>query len=345
MTDAQIPTLGLFAGDRNGIGPEITARLLAGLDPASARAVVIGDPAVLAAGCRTAGIDLDVSVLAGPGEIPSAGGLGENQNPGGISVLPHGGEMNEFTPGEVSAAAGSECLDNLAFGVKLASTGVIDGFVFAPLNKAALHAGGLKHEDETRYMQDVLGYAGPVGELNVLENLWTSRVTSHVPLKGVAELITHSSIVEAVGLLNDAVRDSGIAAPRLAVCALNPHAGDGGNFGREEIDVIAGAIAAVQQAGVAATGPWPSDTVFVRARDGEFDGVVTMYHDQGQIAMKLMGFGSGVTVAGGLPVPVTTCAHGTAYDIAGKGEAGSGSIEAAWSLCARMAASRLARGG
>ncbi len=332
MSETTIPTLGLFLGDRNGIGPEIAARMLAEINPDIARAVVIGDPAVLAAGCRTAGIDIDVTVLAGPADIHTSQG---------IAVLPHGEGLNEFTPGEVSAAAGSECLDNLAFGVKLAATSVIDGFVFAPLNKTALHAGGLTHEDETRYMQAVLGYDGPVGELNVLETLWTSRVTSHLPLKDVAELITHASIVEAVGLLNDAVTASGIDAPRLAVCGLNPHAGDGGNFGREEIDVIAGAVAAVQQAGINATGPWPSDTVFVRARDGEFDAVVTMYHDQGQIAMKLMGFGSGVTVAGGLPVPITTCAHGTAYDIAGKGEAGIGSISAAWTLCARMAASRM----
>ena len=334
MSDNGKPTLGLFLGDRNGIGPEIAARLLAQSPSGVARAVVIGDPAVLAAGCRTAGVDIDVTILAGPAEIPSTEGT---------AVLPHGGGLNEFTPGEVSAAAGSECLDNLAFGVKLAATGVLDGFVFAPLNKAALHAGGMTQEDETRYLQDVLGYDGAVGELNVLEALWTSRVTSHVAIREVADLISHASIVEAVGLLSDAVRDSGIDSPRLAVCGLNPHAGDSGNFGREEIDVIAGAIAAVQQAGVDASGPWPPDTVFVRARDGEFDGVVTMYHDQGQIAMKLMGFGSGVTVAGGLPVPVTTCAHGTAYDIAGKGVAGSGSIAAAWELCARMAASKMTR--
>jgi 4-hydroxythreonine-4-phosphate dehydrogenase len=334
MTETTHPTLGLFLGDRNGIGPEIAAKLLAQLEPDGARAIVIGDPDVLADGCRTAEVEVEVTTLAGPGQIHASSGT---------AVLPHGASGSGFTPGEVSAAAGSECLDNLAFGIKLASTGVLDGFVFAPLNKAALHAGGLTHEDETRYMQDVLAYDGPVGELNVLDKLWTSRVTSHVPLRDVADMITHEALVEAINLLNDAVGDSGIAAPRLAVCGLNPHAGDGGNFGREEIDVIEGAIAAAQQAGITASGPWPPDTVFVRAKDGEFDGVVTMYHDQGQIAMKLMGFGSGVTVAGGLPVPVTTCAHGTAYDIAGKGIAGVGSMAAAWDLCTRMAASRRMR--
>ncbi len=326
------PTLGLFLGDRNGIGPEIAAKLLA--DAATgdtARPIVIGDPQVLAAGCERAGIVLDAQTLNGPAEIAATEGL---------AILPHGGGLNEFTPGEVSAAAGSECLDNLAFGAKLAGTGVLDGFVFAPLNKAALHAGGLQHEDETRYLAEVMAHRDPIGELNVLGDLWTSRVTSHVALKGVAPLITEDAILEAVNLLNNTVRESGVAAPRLAVCGLNPHAGDGGNFGREEIDVIGPAVEKAKAGGIDASGPWPCDTVFVRARDGEFDAVVTMYHDQGQVAMKLMGFGSGVTVVGGLPVPITTSAHGTAYDIAGQGIAGIGSISAAWQLCANMAASK-----
>ena len=329
MTGASLPTLGLLLGDRNGIGPEIVARLLADEADQLARAVVIGDPCVLARGCEVADVSLQITTLNGPGDIVGTEGL---------AILPHGGSRNDFTPGEVSGAAGSECLDNLAFAAKLAGTGILDGMVFAPLNKASLHAGGMQHEDETRYLQEVMGYAGAVGELNVMEKLWTSRVTSHVPLKDVAGYINEDTILEAVDLLHGAVKASGVQAPRLGLCALNPHAGDGGNFGREEIDVIAPAVAAAQARGQDVTGPWPSDTVFIRARNGDFDGVVTMYHDQGQIAMKLMGFGSGVTVAGGLPVPVTTCAHGTAFDIAGQGVATTGSIAAAWDLCARMAA-------
>jgi len=329
MTGSGQPTLGLLLGDRNGVGPEIVARLLADEAESQARAVVIGDPHVLARGCEIAGVTLQIATLNGPGEIAATEGL---------AILPHGGSRNDFTLGEVSGTAGTECLDNLAFAAKLAGTGILDGMVFAPLNKASLHAGGMQHEDETRYLQEVMGYAGPVGELNVMDKLWTSRVTSHVPLKDVAGYINEDAILEAVDLLHGAVSASGVEAPRLGLCALNPHAGDGGNFGREEIDVIAPAVAAAQARGQDVTGPWPSDTVFIRARNGDFDGVVTMYHDQGQIAMKLMGFGSGVTVAGGLPVPVTTCAHGTAFDIAGQGVATTGSITAAWGLCARMAA-------
>ena len=124
--------------------------------------------------------------------------------------------------------------------------------------------------------------------------------------------------------------------PRLAVAALNPHAGDGGNFGREEIDVIAPAVVQAAANGASVEGPYPSDTVFVRAKEGVYDGVVTMYHDQGQIAMKLMGFGSGITVLGGLPFPVTTAAHGTAFDIAGKGKANPTALIEAWRTCTRM---------
>jgi 4-hydroxythreonine-4-phosphate dehydrogenase len=328
MTSQAGPTLGLLLGDRNGIGPEIAAKLLAGGIEETARAIIIGDANVLAKGCEIAGVKLEVTTLAGPGEIAVTEG---------IAILPHGGSRKDFTLGKVSGVAGTECLDNLAFAAKLAGTGILDGMVFAPLNKASLHAGGLQHEDETRYLQDVMAYDGTVGELNVMDGLWTSRVTSHIPLKDVSGHITEEAIVEAVGLLHDAVAASGVEAPRLGLCALNPHAGDGGNFGREEIDVIEPTLEVIRSRNMNVTGPWPSDTVFVRARNGEFDGVVTMYHDQGQIAMKLMGFGSGVTVAGGLPVPVTTCAHGTAFDIAGQGIAGTGSISAAWDLCARMA--------
>ena len=332
MTSNNQPTLGLVLGDRNGIGPEIAAKLLAEGAGDTARAVVIGDPHVLARGCEIAGVTLQTTTIAGPGEIRS-----EISSADGITILPHGTSSDQFTPGEVSGAAGTECLDNLAFAAKLAATGVLDGMVFAPLNKASLHAGGMQHEDETRYLQDVLGYGGAVGELNVSNGLWTSRVTSHVPLKDVSGYINEATIVEAVELLHKAVQASGVTSPRLGLCALNPHAGDGGNFGREEIEVLEPAIKVIQSRGMDVTGPWPSDTVFVRAQKGEFDGVVTMYHDQGQIAMKLMGFSSGVTVAGGLPIPVTTCAHGTAFDIAGQGIAGTGSIAAAWDLCARMA--------
>ena len=237
--------------------------------------------------------------------------------------------------------AGREMLACLSKAAKDVAAGGADGVVFAPLNKEAMHLGGLKHDDEMRFLAEELSYSGPFGELNVLGDIWTTRVTSHIPLKDVAREITASAVVNATRFAHETLVSAGFERPRIAVAALNPHAGDGGNFGREEIETIAPAVECTKAEGINANGPFPSDTVFVRARDGHYDAVVTMYHDQGQIAMKLMGFGQGVTVLGGLPVPVTTCGHGTGYEIAGQGVALDGAIRNAYNICCEMALSRL----
>ena len=197
---------------------------------------------------------------------------------------------------------------------------------------------GFPFPDELRFFAHELGHRGDAGEINVLGNAWTSRVTSHVPIAEVPRLITAASICQkAIRLLHQTVRKSGIDSPRIAVAALNPHAGEGGNFGREEIEVIRPAILQAVAEGINVDGPFPSDTVFLKLRDGMFDAVVTMYHDQGQIAMKLMGFQRGVTVCGGLPIPITTPAHGTAFDIVGQGRADVGAMVEAFRLAIRWA--------
>ena len=152
--------------------------------------------------------------------------------------------------------------------------------------------------------------------------LWNARVTSHISLAEVAARITTDAVLRAIRLTDGSMRKAGFARPRIAVAGLNPHAGDGGNFGREEIDAIEPAVAQARADGIATEGPFPADTVFLRAKGGAFDAVLTMYHDQGQIAMKLMGFDRGVTLLGGFDFPICTPAHGTAYDIAGQGIAG-----------------------
>jgi len=183
-----------------------------------------------------------------------------------------------------------------------------------------------------------LAYKGVCGELNVLQDLWTSRVTSHVPLKEVSALLSSHKVFESIEMIFNALKASGKASPRLAVCGLNPHNGDNGNYGDEEIRIIAPGVEMARAAGLPAEGPFPADTAFVRAirQDGGYDGVVTMYHDQGQIAMKLMGFEKGVTVHGGLPIPITTPAHGTAYDIVGKNVANPQAMLNAFELACRM---------
>ena len=177
----------------------------------------------------------------------------------------------------------------------------------------------------------------------MLENLWTSRVTSHVPLKEVSGLLTSEKVAEAIRMITEALRAAGKANPRVAVCGLNPHNGDNGNYGDEEGRIIEPGVKLAALRGYAADGPFSADTAFVRAikTDGSgYDGVVTMFHDQGQIAMKLMGFERGVTVQGGLPIPITTPAHGTAYDIAGKGIANPQAMKNAFEIACRMGASR-----
>lgn len=317
------PRITLLLGDRNGIGPELIAKLLA--DPKTAEAAaleVLGDPAVLEQGIAAAGVDPDRDAF---------------------TVTPFSPiEDIETTPGRATEPAGREMLALLAEGTCRVRDGKSDGVVFGPLNKEAMHKGGLTQEDEMRYLAEVLDFNGTVGELNVLGGLWTTRVTSHIPLKAVAEHITVDSVYDATLFAHRTLTSAGFDRPRIAVAALNPHAGDGGNFGMEEIEVIAPAVEKAKARQLAVEGPYPSDTVFVRARNGDFDAVVTMYHDQGQIAMKLMGFAEGVTVLGGLPVPVTTCGHGTGYDIVGRGDAKPGSITNAFAICTAMAQARIA---
>ena len=194
------------------------------------------------------------------------------------------------------------------------------------------------YDDEIRFIADVLKLDCPAREFNVLDQLWNARVTSHIPLSAVAAAISKDLILRNLALADTCMRAAGFARPRIAVAALNPHAGDGGNFGREEIDIIAPAVREAVDRGYAADGPFPADTVFLRAKRGDFDAVLTMYHDQGQIAMKLMGFDRGVTYVGGFPFPICTPAHGTAYDIAGQGIANIGASRQAMLLAIRIAA-------
>jgi len=324
--------VGLLLGDPCGVGPELVARLLASgeLDPEVAT-VVIGDPRILRRGQAIADAAVVVPQIAGPEEIEGAG----------LALLPGPPIDPADAPiGEVSAAAGKLALDTFRAALGLAQEGALDAICFAPCNKQAMHQGGLELEDELRFFVAVLGFEGHVGEVNATDQLATTRVTSHVPLRAVADLITEDAVLRAIRLARDTLQAAGNPRPRIGVAGLNPHAGDGGIFGREEIDVIQPAVARAQAEQIAASGPYPSDTVFLRARDGAFDAVVTMYHDQGQIAMKLMGFERGITIHAGLPFPITTPAHGTAFDIAGQGVARDAGLRQAYHMACRMAQAR-----
>jgi 4-phospho-D-threonate 3-dehydrogenase / 4-phospho-D-erythronate 3-dehydrogenase len=226
--------------------------------------------------------------------------------------------------------------------IDLALAGKLDGISFAPLNKGALHQGGWKFHDEHQMFAKLTAHSGFFGEMNVIKEFSTFRVTSHVALREAIGMITPERITSAVQLAQETLRASGHARPRIGVAALNPHSGENGLFGDEEIRVIRPTVETLRTSGIDCTGPISSDVIFIKALRGEYDGVVMMYHDQGQIATKLLGFNKGVTVTAGLKTVFTTPAHGTAFDIVGQGSADPGAMEHALCLAAQLASARLA---
>ena len=333
MTDR--PLIGLMLGDATGIGPEISVKVLSkalpfGGLPSFARIVVIGDVRVVELGMRDSGVTLPYQVYARMDEIPWPAER--------VPVIDLANvDPSRLTRGKISAESGRVCGETLKYMVDLALAGQLDGICFAPLNKAALHGGGWKFHDEHQMFASLTSHTGFFGEMNVIPEFATFRVTSHVALREAVNMITPERIANAVRLADRTLRDMGCNPPRLGVAALNPHAGENGLFGDEEITLIRPAIEELRVEGIDATGPIPSDTIFLKAKRGDFDGVVMMYHDQGQIATKLLGFGKGVTVTAGLKTVFTTPAHGTAFDILGQGTADAGALESALRLAATLA--------
>jgi 4-hydroxythreonine-4-phosphate dehydrogenase len=326
------PLVALAMGDPAGISPELTAKLVASDDVrARCRLVVIGDRRIFDQGARIAGVAPQLKAI-------EQGANCRDEDADALFV-----DLGHLDPagvkqGVASLAGGQFALANYRHALELGRDGRVDAVCFTPFNKQAMRLARAEYDDEIAFSAEVVGLKTPASEFNVLDRLWNARVTSHIPLKDVAARLSSERIHRALVLTDACMRKAGFARPRIAVAGLNPHAGDGGNFGREEIDVIGPVVAAGQREGIAAEGPFPADTVFLRAKAGTFDAVLTMYHDQGQIAMKLMGFDRGVTLLGGFPFPICTPAHGTAYDIAGKGIASIGASRAALLLAADMAA-------
>ena len=295
------PILGILLGDAAGVGPEIIVKLAASrFYDEYCRPVVIGDARIFQRGAEICGLEIPMQVISRVEDADWSKG---------IPVL----DQRDLDPEEVPYAqinvkSGQACLDMLRTGIELYKDGKIEGFCFAPLNKQAMIKAGCPFESEHHYMAHLFQHTEPFGEINVLGDLWTTRTTSHIPISRVSHDLTEETIMRAVRLANVSLKNSGIEKPRLALAALNPHCGEGGKCGREEIDVIAPVIEKAREMGIDAYGPYPSDILFIKAFNGDFDGVVTMYHDQGQIALKLKGFDQGITIAGGLPAPIVTCA-------------------------------------
>lgn len=315
-------TLAITAGDPSGVGPELLARAIARrAEGEGDDLLVFAAEAELARGFAQAGLaDRQAELLAADGIR--------------VATLV---DFPETPVGAVSAASGRWALTALRAALDAILAGDADALVFAPLNKASLHEGGMVEYDEMRWFEAQLSAAQEVSELNATAGLWTSRVTSHVPLRAVADLITEERIIAVTRLLSEQMALAGYENPKLAVCALNPHGGENGSFGTEEIDVIAPAVKAAAAQGLNVEGPFPADTLFVTAKRRGYQGIVTMFHDQGQLALKAMGFAGGVTVEAGLGIAIATPAHGTAFDIVGTGQADTASMFNAMDIAGRLA--------
>jgi len=335
---AHLPVVALTLGDPAGIGAELIAKLLARPDATSrANIVLIGDRWLWQEGQRVAGVQVEVDPIA---SLADARLRTSTSRPALVAIDTV--DRAEVVYGEARAVGGASVLRVLDQCMDATLAGVVDAICFAPLNKHAMKLGGLAHEDELHHFAEYLGVRHYFCEFNTLGDLWTARISSHVPLKDAASYLSIERITQAAELIYRSLFANGIAAPKVAIAAFNPHGGDGGVCGREELEIIGPAVRALQARSWPTDtpfhGPFPADTIFLKAQAGEYHAIVTMYHDQGQIAIKLMGFSRGVTVQGGLPVPITTPAHGTAYDIAGCGRADVGAMWQAFQIACRMGA-------
>src|SRR5262245_14093981 len=324
-----LPRIALTLGDVAGIGPEVVARALANKALwRQCTPVVVGHPDVLQRALQMVGAELDVGsvgphLMAAPGRVPC-------WNPGNDDVT-------AVPPGHNDPRAGRAAYNYLVAAARAALAGQVDAIVTAPLSKAALHLAGLKYPGHTEILAEVCGvqdfgmmlYLPGTSSSGRRHNLGVVHATLHTSIRSVPELLTQPLILEKIRLIEQFLKTVGCEAPRIAVCALNPHAGEEGLFGQEEIHTIAPAVRAAAADRIAVAGPLAADTLFQRALGGEFDGVVAMYHDQGHIALKLVGFDRAVNVTLGLPIVRTSPSHGTAFDIAWQGRARpEGMIEA-----------------
>jgi 4-hydroxythreonine-4-phosphate dehydrogenase len=333
-TTAPKPRLALLLGDCTGIGPELCAKILHdGRATEHARLVVVGDGRVFELGMRDAKVELPWVRVAHVGEI--------DWNAPEIPLIDlRNIDPADFPQGKVSAESGRLTGETLAYAIEMARRGEVEGITFAPLNKRAMYDGGWKFPDEHKMFAHLLGHNGYFSEMNVLDGRWMTRVTSHVSLREAIDQITPQRIRDAIRLADTTLRRAGIEHPRIAVAALNPHNGENGLFGMEEIEIIRPVVEEMAAQGIDCRGPFPSDTVYIKAFAGDYDSVLSMYHDQGQIATKLHGFNRGVTITAGLSTIFTTPAHGTAFDIVGQGVATTGAIENAIALAAQLATRR-----
>jgi 4-hydroxythreonine-4-phosphate dehydrogenase len=313
------PVIAITMGDAAGIGPEIIARALAREDVyALCRPLVVGDAARLQKAAAIVGKTLEVRRIAEPRKAGFRLGTIDCID---LALIPP-----ETPFGVLSSICGDAAYRFIERAVELGIDGEIDAICTAPLNKEALHAGGHRYPGHTELLAALTG-TPEVSMMLSSPQLKVIHVTTHIGLLDAIEKIEPALVGRTIQRIHETLKQSGVAAPRIGVCGINPHAGENGLFGRgEEAQKIIPAIVTAQAAGMNVHGPLPADTLFFRAARGDFDGVVAMYHDQGHGPVKVMGLDAGVNVTLGLPLIRTSVDHGTAFDIAGKGVAEEGSL-------------------
>ena len=303
--------IALLLGDPSGIGPELISKLLNKEITNNANIVVIGEKNILEGGNKISGNSQNLKYVDNFDQINF-----EEGNKFFLDIS--NGKNHNYELSKCSKESGESVLSALNLALELAKENKIHAINFGPFNKTSLKLGGNKYSDELHLMAEKLEVKNFFCEFNVIDNFWTARVTSHIPIKEVPDHVKKEKIMKPIKLINEAMKLNGIKVPRVAVQALNPHA----EFGTEEKDEIIPAIEEAKKLGINADGPLPCDTSFITAyKNKNHDCIVGMYHDALQSGLKAFGFDRGVTVQGGLPVPITTPAHGTAFDIAGKNEA------------------------
>lgn len=320
-------------GDAAGIGPEIIVKLhVKGLP---APCVVYGDQASLQRAIDALHVSLNIVLLESVDQLSESSSRCLSGVPCLFLRQTDPALPADLPMGQVDALAGQAAFDALCMAIEDAKFNRIAAIVTAPLNKQAMHAAGFDFPGHTEILAQRTN-TRHVAMMLVNEQLRVILTTIHIPLSEVPQAITESLELRTIELAHLACRGMGIESPRIAVAGLNPHAGENGKFGREELDIIIPAIAQAQSMGIDATGPWPGDTIFMRARKNEFDIVVAQYHDQGLIPIKYLGVDEGVNVTVGLPFVRTSVDHGTAFDIAGRGIADPASLETAFRLALTM---------
>ncbi len=319
--------LALTMGDPSGIGPEITLKALSKYSRDLENIVVVGDRRIIE---RAAGY-----VRSAP-SIRSIQAVSEAK-PEAVNVLDLKNiAPSDAPPGRITAEGGKASYEYVLRAIDLAKSGAVDGVVTNPINKAALKEAGIPYPGHT----EIFAHETSTTRYSMmfyLDGIAVVHVTTHCSLREALDLISTSRVLNNIELLHDTLRKMGVQKPRIAVSGVNPHAGEGGLFGSEEIDTIAPGISQAQYLGIDAGGPYPPDTVFMRAFRGEFDGIVSMLHDHGFVALKSKDFERGVNITIGLPIVRTSVGHGTAYDIAGTGTASDQSLREAIRLAGILA--------